>query len=232
MRSFIAPQHNMTGEELAFLKSVDSPTIDNAISGLSLRALTEGSIGGSVKALFPDLGVMVGYALTVRVRNEPGPAASDDGFWAMFEALSNMPAPSVLVLQETSGQPDKAAYAGEVMATIAKRLGCVGIVTDAGLRDLNEVRALGFHFYSSYVVVSRGNFSFFDIGEPVVLTGQRIATGDILHGDLNGIVIVPPQALADLPAAVAKVRASERRMMDFATSPHFAVSTARSGQGF
>jgi len=232
MTVFAPPQPAFTGEQLAFLRSVDSPTIANAIEAFAVRDRTEGHIGGAVRALFPDLGVMVGHALTVKIRNEPGPPASYDGFWALFEALSHMPAPAVLVLQDDSGKPDQAAYAGEVMATMAKRLGAVGLVTDGGLRDLHEVHPLGFHFYAAHVVVSRGNFSFHEVGEPVTLFGQRIATGDILHGDVNGIVIVPPQTLDGLPAAIAEVRASERRLMDFACSPNFDITIAKSGEGY
>ena len=75
-------------------------------------------------------------------------------------------------------------------------------MTDGGLRDVHEVRRLGFGYFARYVVVSHGNFGVVDVGEPVTLDGQEVRTGDILHGDANGIVIVPRQVLDGLPEAV------------------------------
>jgi regulator of RNase E activity RraA len=150
----------------------------------------------------------------------------------MWEALEQMPNPSVLVMQDISGRPSRCAYAGEVMATMAQRLGAVGMVTDGGFRDLAEVRALGMHYFAAYAVVSHGNFSVVDVGVPVELDGQRVETGDILHGDANGIVIVPPEVVADLPREVDAVRDRERRLMDFITSDRFTLADARAARGY
>src|SRR5215213_10839370 len=102
-------------KDVAFLKSVDSPTIANAVEPFKVRDRTEGFIGGEVRALFPEMPPMVGVALTVTMTNTPG-AASRKNYWRMFEELSQMPAPSVLVVQDISGAPSRCALAGEVMA--------------------------------------------------------------------------------------------------------------------
>jgi len=229
---FRPPEAALTAEDLAFLSKVDSPTIANAIETFELRDRTEGYIGGAVRCLFPDLGVMVGQALTVTVTNVRGPVASRDGYWRMWEALSAMPKPSVIVMQDLSGRPTRCAYAGEVMATLAKRLGAVGMVTDGGFRDLDEVRALGFHYYAAYAVVSHGNFAIIDVGVPVTLDGQRIETGDILHGDANGIVIVPRETLKELPRAVEKIRKRESSLMDYIRSDEFTLEGVRTHRGY
>src|SRR5215211_6534309 len=173
-------------KDVAFLKTVDSPTISNAIEPCKVRDRTEGFIGGEVGALFPEMPPTVGVALTVTMTNTPGEIAGRENYWRMYEALSRIPAPSVLVVQDVSGAPSRCALAGEVMATMAMRLGAVGMVTDGGLRDVHEVRALGFAYFARYVVVSHGNFDIVDIGTPIVLDGQEVSTGDILHGDANG----------------------------------------------
>ena len=133
----------ITEGDLAFLRGVDSPTVANAVEPFGVRDRTEGFIGGNVRALFPDLPPTVGYALTVTMNDEPGPVKGREGFWAMFEALARVPAPSVVVVQDTSGHPERVAFCGEVMATMAQRLGAVGYVTDGTVRDVHEVRALG-----------------------------------------------------------------------------------------
>lgn len=222
----------LTDEQLAFLRSVDSPTIANAIEVFKIRDRTEGFIGGAVRCLFPDLGVMVGRALTVTVGNEPGEPASREGYWRMWQTLAEMQGPAVIVMQDVSGRPSRCAYAGEVMATLAQRLGAVGMVTDGGYRDVDEVRALGLHYYAAFHVVSHGNFSILDVGVPVVLDGQRIETGDILHGDVNGIVVVPAEVLDGLPDAVAQIRDRERRVMEFIRSDAFTLEAVKAGRGY
>ena len=219
-------------KDLAFLRGVDSPTMANAIEPFKVRDRTEGFIGGKVRSLFPEMPPMVGAALTVTMTNTPGPIAGRENWWRMYEALSLIPAPSVLVVQDVSGAPSRCALAGEVMATLAMRLGAVGMVTDGGLRDVHEVRALGFAYFARYVVVSHGNFDIVDIGTPIVLDGQEVKTGDILHGDANGIVIVPREVLDGLPDAVREVRTRERATMDFINSPEYTIAAARKRAGY
>lgn len=219
-------------QELAFLQGVDSPTISNAIEPFKVRDRTEGFIGGEVRALFPEMPPTVGVALTVTMTNTAGEIAGRENYWRMYEALSQLPAPSVLVVQDISGAPSRCALAGEVMATMAMRVGAVGMVTDGGLRDVHEVRRLGFGYFARYVVVSHGNFGVVDVGGPVTLDGQEVRTGDILHGDANGVVIVPRQVLEGLPEAVEEVRTRERATMDFINSTEFTVAAARKRAGY
>jgi 4-hydroxy-4-methyl-2-oxoglutarate aldolase len=218
--------------DLAFLRGVDSPTIANAIEPFKVRDRTEGFIGGEVRALFPEMPPMVGLALTVTMTNRPGPVAGRENWFRMYEALAEIPVPSVLVVQDVSGAPTRCAFAGEVMATLAMRLGAVGMVTDGGVRDVHEVRALGFAYFSRYVVVSHGNFDIVDIGTPIVLDGQEVKTGDILHGDANGVVIVPREVLDGLADAVQEVRTRERATMDFIKSPEYTIAAARQRAGY
>ena len=226
------PFAELSVKQLEFLKGVDSPTIANAIEPFKVRDRTEGYVGGAVRCLFPELGTMVGYALTVTVASRPGPAPDRERFWRMWEALERMPRPSVLVLGDVSGAPSRCAHCGEVMATLARRLGAVGVVSDGGVRDLDEVRALGMHYFAPFAVVSHGNSEIREIGVPVTLDGQEVRTGDVLHGDANGIVVVPPAVIAELPVAVETVRRRERALMDFVNGPEFTVAGARELRGY
>ena len=217
---------------LAFLRSVDSPTIANAIENLKIRDRCEGYIGGSVRCMFPDLGVMVGHALTVTMDSQPGPVADREGHGKMWEALLRTPRPSIVVVKDLTEAPTRTAYFGEVMASVAKACGAVGVITDGGLRDIAEVRAMGLHYFAPYAVVSHGNFRIVDVGVPVTLDGQRIEPGDLLHGDLNGIVIVPTEALSQLPEGVDQVRRKERKMLDYIRSPEFNLKGFRDLGGY
>jgi regulator of RNase E activity RraA len=143
-----------------------------------------------------------------------------------------MPSPAVIVMQDVTDAPERYACAGEVMATLAKRLGAVGMVVDGGLRDIHEVQELGFHYYATFPVVSHGNFEILDVGVPVELDGQVVRTGDILHGDINGIVIVPPDVLDGLEDAIKVIRDRESRFMNFIKGESFSLDAARAGTGY
>jgi 4-hydroxy-4-methyl-2-oxoglutarate aldolase len=218
--------------DLDYLRSVDSPTIANAIELFKVRDRCDGFIGGKVKALFPDMPPMVGYALTVTMNDEHGEVKSKDGFWKMFDALSQMPAPSILVVKDVSGRPERVAFCGEVMATLAQRLGAVGYVTDGTVRDVHEVQALGLPYFASGVCVSHANFWIEEVGVDIELDGEVIRTGDLLHGDANGIVVVPRELLSGLPEKVASVRDKEGELMAFIRSDDFNMDGAKKLSGY
>jgi 4-hydroxy-4-methyl-2-oxoglutarate aldolase len=224
--------HEMTDQQLEFLKSVDSPTIANAIERFKVRPLTDGFIGGHVQCTFPELGPMVGRALTVTMRNPGDRAAFREGYWRLWEELDAMAGPVVLMIADQSGAPQRVAYAGEIMSRLALRLGAVGMVTDGALRDLAEVRALGFHYFMRYPVVSHANFEIATVGDPIELDGQRVVTGDLVHGDSNGIVLIPWEILGDLPGAVEQVRTAEAGDMAYIDGKDFTLDGLKDRKGY
>src|SRR5690606_977639 len=126
----------------------------------------------------------------------------------------------------------RVAYAGEIMVTLAMRLGAIGMVTDGALRDLPEVRSKGFHYFMHYPVVSHANFELSKVGDPVYIDGQLVHTDDLLHGDSNGIVIVPGAALDRLPDEVEAVRNAERRDLAFINSAGFSLAEYMKIRGY
>lgn len=109
------------------------------------------------------------------------------------------------------------------MATIFTRFGAVGLVSDCGVRDIPEVRALRFQYFARGAVVSHACFRIVRVNVPVQITGVAIHPGDLLHGDENGLLSVPATAWSGVLGAVERVRTRERRLMDLVRSPGFAV---------
>jgi len=223
---------SLSASDLAYLRGVDSPTVANALERLQLRERSDGYIGGSVQCAFPELGTMVGAALTVTVDNAVGRSARQDGYWALWSALEQLEGPTVIVMKDASGTPSRVAYAGEIMVTLARRLGAIGMVTDGALRDVAEVRAKGFHYFMRYPVVSHAEFELSKVGDPVSIDGQLVRTGDILHGDANGIVIVPWEGLAGIRDAVAAIQSAEKRDLDFIDGPDFTLDGYKRVRGY
>jgi len=205
-----------------YLKTVDSPTLSNAIELLKVRPPSEGFVPVSVRSLFPQFGRMVGYAVTVQVETVTlCYPPSLERFIELYRCVGESPKPAVVAFQEIGGFPDYAAHCGEVMATVFKRQGAIGLVSDCGVRDIPEVRALGFQYFARGSVVSHANFHIVRVGVPVQIQGMMVAPGDILHGDENGLVSVPRGHEAEIAAAVDKVRSRERRLMDWVRSEEF-----------
>src|SRR6516165_10254619 len=137
----------LSKEQLEVLRRISTPTISNALELFNIRPRNQGFMSPEIRCLFPDLGTMLGYAVTARfAANNPAtkPASRYD-FW---KAILKVPEPRVLVLQDMDQPAGVGAFIGEVMATIHQRLGCVGAVTNGHVRDLDEVRSLGFPFYA------------------------------------------------------------------------------------
>jgi regulator of RNase E activity RraA len=214
----------LTNEEIQTLKSIDTPTVCNAIETFNVRGRVDGFPGMDIRCLFPELGPMVGYAVTVTVDSTTPEVPRDDQVWREWVlAMHAAPKPTVLVFQDVGPQPRKSAHMGEVMATLARRLGVVGLVTDGGVRDLFEVQQLGFHYFAAGVVASHGNPRLLAVNVPVAIDGVRIEPGDLLHGDINGVTTIPLAIAAQVAAAAQRVRDEEARLMSYINSPEFTV---------
>ena len=206
------------------LKTIDSPTLSNAIETLQLQPRDAGFTPLQIRCLFPELGRLCGYAVTAQVETVTGMHPTEEHtFLELFTAVEKSPKPAVVALQEIGGHADYAAHCGEVMATAFTRLGAVGLVTDSAVRDVPEVRALRFHYFARGCVVSHASFRIVRVGVPIQIMGVELKPGDLLHGDENGLLRIPAAALAGLQQAVDRVRARERRLMDFMRSPEFSV---------
>lgn len=213
---------------LAALRGIDSPTVANAIEAFDLRDRTAGYLSHRVGCLFPEMGVLAGYAVTATVdTTTPGPPKPYAGALTLYEALAAAPKPAVVVLQAVGPRLEHSCVVGGIMATIMRRLGAVGLVTNGGVRDLADMRGLGFRLFAPGTVVAHGTIGILEVGRPVEIDGLAIRPGDLLHGDENGLVLVPEVDGAALLAEAERVLARERAMMDFAASPEFTLAELR-----
>ena len=203
-------------DRVAYLKKIDTPTLANAIEELNVRPRSEGFAPLGIRCLFPDMGSMCGYAVTAQVETVSRMTPlSKEAFCDLFAAVEGSPKPAVVVMQEIGAAPEFATHCGEVMATIFTRFGAVGVVSDCGVRDIPEVRAMGMHYFARGAVASHAYFHIVRVGVPVQIAGFVVKPGDVLHGDENGLISIPECDLAALDRAVKDVRRRERKLMDF-----------------
>jgi 4-hydroxy-4-methyl-2-oxoglutarate aldolase len=134
-----------------------------------------------------------------------------------LEAIDAAAAGAVLVIgmEDPEGSRNVACFGG-LMATAAatRRLG--GAVLDAGCRDVEEIRQMGFPVFSRTVIPSStvGRYISVDRDVPVVCGGVRVHPGDIVVGDTDGVVVVPREAAAEVLKVATEIEETERRMTE------------------
>ncbi len=221
------PQTPTESSAIDYLRSVDTPTLSNAIELLKVRPNSEGFTPLQVRCLFPEFGRMVGYAVTAHVETMTKGTIDWNIFLELYEAVDKSPKPAVVALQEIGPQRDYAVHCGEVMATVFTRLGAVGLVSDCAVRDIPEVKAMKFQYFARGVAASHAYFRIVRVGIPVQVEGLVIRPGDLLHGDENGLIVVPHEGLEKLPDAVNQIQPRERALMQFVRGPEFTFERLR-----
>jgi regulator of RNase E activity RraA len=109
-----------------------------------------------------------------------------------------------------------------MMATTMKRVGAVGLVTNGGLRDIREINALGgFNYFGRGLVVAHGRPSIYDVGATVNIDGMEVRPGDLLHGDENGITVIPAEIAAQVAAKAREHRDMEQKRLQEIAGPEF-----------
>jgi regulator of RNase E activity RraA len=213
----------LTPEQLDALQRFDAPTVANAIETFNIQPRNTGFMSSDIRCLYPDLGVMVGYACTAIIAADHQPPTqglpSRPDWWRTVVAT---PAPRVVVLQDSDAHP-VGSFWGEVQGNIHKALGCIGVVTNGGVRDLDEVHALGFHFFASAVLVSHAYVHIVAIDVPVNVGGMVVHPGDLIHADKHGAQVIPIDIAPQIPDAVAKLVANERRIIETCQAPDFSL---------
>jgi len=208
------------------IKTVDTPTVSNAIEQLEVRNRISGFCGSDLKCLTPEFGVLCGYAVTCEVES----TSPDDkgGLTEVFSDLCQLvaaaPHPAVIVLSERGAHPEFSTHCGEVMATLFQRLGAVGLVSDASVRDINEVRKLGFYYFARGLVASHGSFKVVRNQVPVTVCGLQIEPGDLLHGDENGLLTIPKTKRDELLPAIEKIKKVETELLEWIKNKDFDVN--------
>ena len=219
----------VSAEVLEQLRGIDTCTVSNAIERLDVRLRNEGFADRSVRCLSPALPPMVGYAATGRIRTSKTPTTQHWYYERMdwWEYILTIPAPRVIVLQDVDERPGFGALFGEIHANICRALQSIGYVTNGAVRDVPGVERTGFHLFASGIAVSHAYAHVVDFGGPVEIGGLTVNPGDLLHGDLHGVLRVPTAIAARIPEVASELLAQEREFIQFCHSADFSVEGLR-----
>ncbi|MBK9170612.1 MAG: RraA family protein [Bryobacterales bacterium] len=198
------------------LRRFDTPTIANVIELFEVRPRTEGYMDSRIRACFPEMPPMVGYASTATIRCA-FPRRDGDVYRSLddqLQAFGSLPGPAVVVFQDLD-DPSAAATFGEIMCTTYQAFGAAGLITSGTARDLDQVRRIGFPAFSAGINCSHGYSHVVDVHVPVRVGGLAVHPGMLLHGDANGVTSIPDEIAADVAGAADEYVAAEGVILDF-----------------
>ena len=196
--------------------------VSNAIESLNVRSKTEGFMNPDIKSMFPEMGSMAGFAVTAVIKAST-PASENMNFSRVdwIDEILSIPSPRVIVMKDLDHPNVVGSFWGEVQSAIHKSVDCVGVVTDGGVRDLDEMKEWGFNAFATASLVSRANVHLVEANIPVTIGGVTVNPGDLLLGDQHGVISIPKEIVADLPGAIAKVESGEKEIIDVCMAQDF-----------
>ena len=147
---------------------------------------------------------VVGRAVTVHTVN---------GDWAKpVEAIDVAGPGDVLVVNVDGGN---IAIWGELASWSAKVKGIEGVIVDGAVRDVDDIRGMGFPIWTRHIVPNAGEpKGFGEIGAEIRCAGQTVRNGDWIIADDMGVVVVPQEEAQELANRALDVKEHENRLRE------------------
>src|SRR5437763_4439845 len=216
---------------LEALRAWDTPTICNALEIVVPARRAIGFTRRPLVAPFPELKPIVGFARTAMIRSrEPHPRDRETANrvrLGYYEHIAAQPLPSISVIQDIDA-PDAGfgAFWGEVQTHVHAGLGCIGVITDGSVRDLDAMSP-GFFVLAGSVMPSHAHVHLVEFGGTVSIGGMVVSANDIIHADRHGAVVVPPEAVAKIPEAVDLLTRRASVLIEGSKQPGFSIERLR-----
>lgn len=214
----------MDTELLDLLKSVDTPTVCNAIEVAEGRRGFNRFTRGTMLCSDPGGGAMVGYARTTKISALAPPTEPAEVIKARrmdyYRYMSEGSRPALTVVEDVDYPNAIGAFWGEINTTVHKGLGVSGALTNGVMRDLGGLPE-GFPVVAGSIGPSHGYVHVKEINTPVKIFGLDIHPGELVHADRHGALVVPQSVVSDLADAIRKLLEMEKLVLDPAREPGF-----------
>ena len=161
------------------LRNFETALLANTISYIDPTPAHEFYLGGAIRSVTPSLGPSGGVAVPCEIdSSSPGGTPYVEEYWRQVEEISHMREPAVWVVKCVGSRPDHECVLGDGMAKTLFAAGCIGVVTDGGVRDVNGLLSIPFAAYSKGVTIHHCALRFRNINRPVEVGGITIQPGD------------------------------------------------------
>ena len=211
-------------ELLTLLRSVDTPTVCNAIEVAQGKRGFSRFTRGTMICSAPEGGAMVGFAKTAKIAAVEPPSENQDIIkerrMNYYRYMSEVDGPMVTVIEDVDYPHCIGAYWGEINTKVHKGFGLSGVLTNGVVRDLGDL-AEDFPVVAGSVGPSHGFVHVREIDTPVNILGMTVTPGDLMHADRHGAVVIPNEVIPILKDSIHKLFASERLILDPAEKTEF-----------
>lgn len=181
--------------ELLELKRWNTPTIYNGWEQITRH--DAGKDGVNVEEthdFMPQMGVMVGYAITLVVEPSNPEHKNNANAWAEWYChVARVPPPKIVVVQDLDKPRTIGSFWGEVTANTHRALGCVGTIVDGAVRDIDEMTNAGLKAIARRLCVGHAHAWPVRWDVPVEVFGRKVEPGQLIHADKHGFLVVPPE---------------------------------------
>jgi regulator of RNase E activity RraA len=216
----------LTKQQFEFLRSIDTPTVCNLIEIVAPERRGGGYTVHHLHCPFPDLPPMVGFAKTVTIRAKDAVPLGQAGYMQKrldyLDYVAAAPSPGVVVIEDLDDPVGYGAFWGEVQSNVHKALGCLGTITNGSIRDIPQIAA-GFQMLAGSIVPSHAYVRVVDFALDVTIHGMAVKSGDLIHADRHGAVVVPPDKIDAMQGAAEGLSAREAKIIAAARSPGVTV---------
>ncbi|MCO5128973.1 MAG: RraA family protein [Xanthobacteraceae bacterium] len=221
----------LPAEILSALAAYDTPTICNAMEVVAPGRRLIGFTTRPLVCPFPDLPPIVGYArtATIRAMAASGQSAAEQQAQrlAYYDYVGQGEGPRISVIQDIDGaEAGFGAFWGEVNSAVHKALGCLGVVTDGSIRDIPQW-APGFQALAGSIGPSHAHVHVTGFGAEVRVAGMTVRSGDLIHADRHGAVVIPREVAARLPDAAELCGRREEPILAIARDAGFTLDKLR-----
>ena len=215
----------ISSAQIQALAALDSSLVSNAIEQFNVRLRNEGFCDNSIRCLTPSLPQICGFAVTVKMRTSVPPTVgrSFHDRTDLWHRVLATPEPRIVVIQDIDARPGFGAVIGEIHANIFRALGCLGCVTNGAARNVREAEEMKFQMFASGTSASHAFAHVVSFGEPVELGRLVIKPGDLLHADCHGVVNVPQEIAAQIPAMAQRLTKNREEIVRYCRSKEFSV---------
>jgi len=143
-----------------------------------------------------------------------------------LDYVASAPRPSVIVIEDKDEPAGYGAFWGEVQTNIHKSLGCLGTVTNGSIRDIAQV-AEGFQMLAGSISPSHAYVHVVEFGVPVTIHGMEVMSGDLIHADRHGAVVVPVEKIDAMAGALDGLVKHEAKIIAAARAPGATVESIK-----
>jgi regulator of RNase E activity RraA len=216
----------LTDADLEALAAFDTPTICNALEVVAPERRALGFTVDTMLAPFPFDKPMVGYARTC-LYHAMRPARLSaielrQGRIDYYRYVAAGQGPKIAVIHDGDSQVGFGCFWGEVATAVHKALGCLGTITNGGVRDLDAI-APGFQVLCGKITPSHAHGHVVAYGGEVDIHGMVVHSGDLIHADRHGAVVVPQEVARQVPDAARLCMRREEPVLKVARSAGFSI---------